>query len=149
MTNPIQYAIAVSAATEATAPSDRIVAAPVRDGVPQAFDAARPFYFEAIAEFDTQDAAQAFAARFPKGVKMEAKPLFRYDVNAAATRQGIVTVRIKLGADKANGGVNEAGLKRIKALAAACRKLGIALEPAASRWANASTRTIEQYGWTA
>jgi len=145
-TTVVQYDIAVSEATAAT--TERIIAAPCPGGIERIFDGGRPHYFEARADFATIADAQDFAAQFPKLVRMTATECVCYNAGAESTRKGIIVVRIHLGADGVNGGVNETGLRRIKTLARICERLGIRLERKRN-WANSAERTIQEYGWLA
>lgn len=69
---------------------------------------------QAVATFELEAEAQAFAARFPKSAG-----LMVYGANVSA--------RVTLTANVANGGANEAGIVRYRRLVARAQKLGVLL----------------------
>lgn len=71
-----------------------------------------PDSWEATASFERTADASAFAAQFPRGAGVAV-----HGANASA--------RAILRADGVNGGVNEAGLRRYRALVASAEKLGV------------------------
>lgn len=70
--------------------------------------------WQAVATFDREAEAQAFAARFPKSAGLKVHGV---NVSARATLTGNV----------ANGGTNEAGILRYRRLVARAQKLGVTL----------------------
>lgn len=70
--------------------------------------------WQALAQFDREAEAQAFAARFPKSAGLRVHGL---NVSAQATLTG----------SAANGGTNEAGIARYRRLVARAQKLGVTL----------------------
>jgi hypothetical protein len=75
-----------------------------------------PKHLRATAYYATaEDAAQA-AASMPKSIKALSSTLTGYD-NGESWTVGIVTVNARLSADGVNGGRNEAGIRRYRALA--------------------------------
>ena len=71
--------------------------------------------WQAVATFDREAEAQAFAARFPKSAGLK---VHGANVSARATLTG----------NAANGGTNEAGIVRYRRLVARAQKLGVTLE---------------------
>ena len=71
--------------------------------------------WQALAQFDREAEAQAFAARFPKSAGLKVHGL---NVSAGAT----------LISSAANGGTNEAGIARYRRLVARAQKLGVTLD---------------------
>ncbi len=70
--------------------------------------------WQAVATFDREAEAQAFAARFPKSAGLK---VHGANVSARATLTG----------NMANGGTNEAGIVRYRRLVARAQKLGVTL----------------------
>lgn len=75
-----------------------------------------PYSINFYATYPTEDARDAIIALFPKYVGAKATSLTGYDRTAEVGRQRwtlpALSIRIKLVANKSNGGVNEAGAKR-------------------------------------
>lgn len=69
--------------------------------------------------FATREDAEAFVALLPKSCKVRASTITGRDYQA-----GLVKFNAMLAADGVNGGRNETGIKRYRALAAACERIG-------------------------
>lgn len=92
----------------------------------------------------TPEEAYAFAAQFPKSIKLKAAKISGRDNKV----WGTVWLNISLYPDWVNKGVNEAGIKRIKSFVKNCEKLGIAIEPKEKYCGNEvqDVRDLESYG---
>lgn len=71
--------------------------------------------WEAVASFERPAEAMAFAARFPKSAGFKV-----FGANAST--------RATLTSNHVNGGINEAGIRRYRALIARAEKLGVSIE---------------------
>jgi hypothetical protein len=76
-------------------------------------DSCGPMYASLAAIVPTPADAEELAASFPKALRVKATTLGATD----GSLRGYVTLQVKLRSDKANGGVNETGIRR------ACRAL--------------------------
>lgn len=81
-------------------------------------DQSRPQHYDVRGDFATADERDAFLASVPKSLGLKPSTLSTYD--AAGSRVTVPTIRGggRLLADGVNGGVNEAGLKRLRRLLA-------------------------------
>jgi hypothetical protein len=75
-------------------------------------------YVTAEAELPSIDDAIAYVIQFPTSPGLKCHYI-------AESGRNVVTARIKVAADGANGGQNETGLKRLAKIRAAAAKLGI------------------------
>lgn len=81
--------------------------------------------------FPTLETAQAFARSFPKSRGVYATTLSSVpSAGHPSSNYGLVGINVRLVADGVNGGVNETGIKRLRALA---RRVPLKAEDAASQ----------------
>lgn len=91
-----------------------------------------PSHLVVHARFDSYEAAAEAVARFPKSYRLVAVK-GRYDGHD----YGVVRTTVKLEGDDANGGKNETGIKRYRALLTKAEKLGYKVEYVAGQAVNA------------
>lgn len=90
-------------------------------------DATNPQGFEFTSPaFDTEAERDAWASQFPKGCNLKPQTVSSFTTAPYTTFTYYRSAaHANLAANKANGGVNESGVKRLKAILRACDKLGI------------------------
>jgi hypothetical protein len=73
-----------------------------------------PTHVELRAVVDTLEAAQQYVASKPKVLGLKATTLSTTDEHGTRVTKGYVSASVKLQSDRANGGRNEAGVKRVQ-----------------------------------
>ncbi len=137
-TQTIKYTLSIGEVWSQT-PGKNILTVERPGGHEDNFDIDAPQGFQIWHTFESQAEAVAFVAAFPKYVGFR---LLRGCGTGPEMKH--LNLYIKLSSDGNNGGRNETGIKRIKALVAGCTKLGVELV-AAGNIANQSPRPISYY----
>jgi len=78
---------------------------------------------EVWGECETVEAAEAFAAQFPKSLRVNGTRLAKMD----GSQGGAVSFRANFRSNKTTGEANEASFKRVRNFVKACDKIGVEL----------------------